>query len=485
MILFFILAVPIVLALISFFVKGLKTLGRINALGHLSVMAVTFYFAIACKLPLSLFNFFYIDALSVFFIFVITIVTFAASLFSIDYINKDASSGAISEVKARFYYALFNFFSFSMLLVPMVANLGMVWVGIELTTLASTFLVGFYNNKTSIEAAWKYIIICSVGIIFALLGTIIFYYAVSSVSAAKTLNWHEIMPLSKSLDANIVKIAFLFILVGYGTKAGLAPMHTWLPDAHSQAISPVSAMLSGVLLKTAIYAILRFAVITNNCVGPNYTSNLFILFGIISLVISCGFILVQKRIKRLLAYSSIEHVGVIVTGLGLGGLGLYGALLHVFNHAVTKSFMFFGASCVIKKYKKDNLNVIKGVLTAMPFCGVMLILGMFAISGMPPFSIFFSELFILISGFTQGRYFICGLLIALLSVIFGAIVYHLSRILFGKKPQELKESSETLSTKLSFLFLLIFMCAVGIKVPVFLNKIIMAALEILKGNYGL
>jgi len=485
MVIFYILAVPILLSLLPFFLKSFKTLGRVNAAGHLSVMAAAFYLAVTFASPLNFSNLFYIDALSVFFIFVITVVVFAASLFSIDYINRDVSSGAIKERRAKFYYALFNFFSFSMLLVPMVANLGMVWVGIELTTLASAFLVGFYNNKTSIEAAWKYIVICSVGIIFALLGTIIFYYAVSSAGLAKTLNWHEIVPFSKRLDPNIVKVAFLFILVGYGTKAGFAPMHTWLPDAHSQAVSPVSAMLSGVLLKTAIYAMLRFTVITNNCVGASYAANLFILFGIISLIVSCGFILVQKRIKRLLAYSSIEHVGVIAAGLGLGGLGLYGALLHIFNHAVTKSFMFFGAANVVKKYKKDNLNSIKGVLSSQPFCGAMLILGMFALSGMPPFSIFFSELFILISGFSQGRYFISGIILALLSIIFGAIVHHLSRILFGKKPEELAQEKETLSTKFSFLFLLIFMCAIGIKIPVFFNKIIMAALEILKGNYGL
>ncbi|MFA5008058.1 MAG: hydrogenase 4 subunit F [Candidatus Omnitrophota bacterium] len=475
-----ILGIPVLFASFSFLAKDIKALGRFNALEHFTLLAVVFYLALTSELPLSLFNFFYIDALSVFFIFVISVVTFAASLFSIDYIGNDVSGGFISEKKARLYYALFNFFSFSMLLVPMVSNLGMVWVGIELTTLASTFLVGFYNNKTSIEAAWKYIIICSVGIIFALLGTIILYYAVSCTGAAKTLNWQEIVPLAKKLDANIVKIAFLFILVGYGTKAGIAPMHTWLPDAHSQAISPVSAMLSGVLLKTAIYAILRFGVITNTCVGVNFTSNLFILFGMISLVISCGFLLVQKRIKRFLAYSSIEHIGIIVTGLGFGGLGIYGALLHVFNHAVTKSFMFFGAARVVKKYKKDNFNVIKGVLSAMPFCGVMLTLGMFAISGMPPFSIFFSELFILISGFSQGRFLVCGLFLALLAITFGAIIYHLSRILFGKKPEDLKPGNEALSTKLAFLFLLIFMCVAGIKAPVFLNKIILAALEVLK-----
>ncbi|PJC47628.1 MAG: hydrogenase 4 subunit F, partial [Candidatus Omnitrophica bacterium CG_4_9_14_0_2_um_filter_42_8] len=264
-------------------------------------------------------DFIYLDALSAFFIFVISVVAFAAALYSVGYIRKDIEKGIISEKKARVYYILFNLFCCSMLFVPAVNNLGILWVAIEMTTLISAFLVGFYNSKESVEAAWKYIIICSVGIIFALLGTILFYYAFSLSGGTRSLNWSIIAAGAANMDKNILKVAFIFILVGYGTKAGLAPMHTWLPDAHSQAVSPISALLSGVLLKTAIYAILRFGIIIIKGVGFAYFSNLMILFGMISLAISCGFILVQKDLKRLLAYHSVEHVGIISIGLGIGG----------------------------------------------------------------------------------------------------------------------------------------------------------------------
>lgn len=476
---FYFFIIPLLIAIGALGIRNARTLGRLNALGYFTILACTFSLALNFKEPFALFNFFYVDALSMLFLFTISVVSFAAALFSIDYIAKDAQAGIISEKKARGYYLLFNFFSLSMFFVPMVNSLGMIWVGIELTTLASAFLVGFYNNKSSLEAAWKYIIICSVGIILALFGTIIFYYTASTHGGIRSLNWTDIVTQAKNLNINTVKVAFLFILVGYGTKAGLAPMHTWLPDAHSQAISPVSAMLSGVLLKTALYAILRFSVITNICVGAQYSKNLFILFGLLSLAVACGFLLVQKHIKRFLAYSSIEHIGVIVLGFGLGSsLALYGAFLHIFNHAVTKSLMFFGAANVVKKYKKDNMRTIRGVISAMPFTGFMLVLGMFAIAGMPPFSIFFSELFIAIGGFLKGSYLVAGLYLFFIVIIFGAIIYHLSRVLFGKKPQEMIVAQETLGTKLAFIFLIIFICSIGIKVPAFLNTLIVESIKI-------
>ncbi|MFA5271830.1 MAG: hydrogenase 4 subunit F [Candidatus Omnitrophota bacterium] len=477
------LAVPLIIMTGTFGIKNIRVLGRLNALGYFAILACTFSLAFNFKEPFALFNFFYVDALSMLFLFTISVVSFAASLFSVEYIAKDVQSGIISEKKARGYYLLFNLFSLSMFFVPVVNSLGMVWVGIELTTLASAFLVGFNNNKTSLEAAWKYIIICSVGIILALFGTIIFYYTASTHAGVRSLNWTDIAACAKNLNINTVKVAFLFIIVGYGTKAGLAPMHTWLPDAHSQAISPASAMLSGVLLKTALYAILRFSVITNICVGAQYSKKLFILFGLFSLAVACGFLLVQKHIKRFLAYSSIEHIGIIVLGFGLGSsLALYGAFLHIFNHAVTKSLMFFGAANVVKRYKKDNMHSIRGVISAMPFTGFMLVLGMFAIAGMPPFSIFFSELFIAIGGFLKGSYLVTGLYLFFIVIIFGAIIYHLSRILFGKKPQEMVVVGEALSTKLSFIFLIIFICTVGIKVPEFLNVLIVAATKIVSNG---
>ncbi|MFH0791511.1 MAG: proton-conducting transporter membrane subunit, partial [Candidatus Omnitrophota bacterium] len=311
---FFILGVPIFLAAGTLFFRNIRIFGIINAIGYLGVLFSSVFLLgkiVSSEQIVSHLGFIYIDSLSAFFILVTSVVAFAAALYSIAYIKKDVETGTISRKKARMYYVLFNLFCFSMFFVPAVNNLGMLWVAIEMTTLISAFLVGFYNSKESVEAAWKYIIICSMGIIFALLGTILFCYAFSLSEGTKSLNWPEMLAAAGRMDKNILKIAFIFILVGYGTKAGIAPMHTWLPDAHSQAVSPISALLSGVLLKTAIYAILRFGIIVIHGPGFHYFSNLMILLGIVSLVISSGFILVQKDLKRLLAYSSIEHIGII------------------------------------------------------------------------------------------------------------------------------------------------------------------------------
>jgi hydrogenase-4 component F len=270
-------------------------------------------------------------------------------------------------------------------------------------------------------------------------------------------------PVAHILDKDILKIAFIFILVGYGTKAGLAPMHTWLPDAHSQAVAPISALLSGVLLKMAIYAILRFGIIIIRSVGFAYFAHLMILFGVISLIISSGFILVQKDIKRLLAYSSIEHMGIIAIGFGLGSpLAIAGAILHVLNHAVTKSLMFFGAGNIVSAYKKHNMNTITGVIKVLPFTGIVVFLGIFALTGFPPFSIFISEMMIIIAAFSKGSYFIAGLLLILLSVIFGSFIYHFSKMLFGNLPKNMVRQKEPLSGKLAFLFLISLICGLGI-----------------------
>jgi len=261
------------------------------------------------------------------------------------------------------------------------------------------------------------------------------------------------------LIINILKIAFIFVLVGYGTKAGLAPMHTWLPDAHSQAVAPISALLSGVLLKTAIYAILRFGIIIIKGVGFAYFAHLMVLFGIISLVIAGGFILVQKDLKRLLAYSSIEHIGIIAIGFGLGTpLSCAGALFHVFNHAVTKSLMFFGAGNIVTIYKKHNINAIRGVVKVIPFTGLMMLLGVFALTGFPPFSIFISELMIMVAAFTKGSYLVAAILLLALAVIFGAFIHHFGKMLFGNLPKGMVKAGEPLSGKFVFLFLSLLIC---------------------------
>lgn len=469
----FILGIPLALAAAALLIKKQKVLGVVNSIGYLIILllsAALFGKILFSENISSFFSFIRVDALSAFFILVISIVAFATALYSIGYIDKDVKTGAISKRKAGIYYLLFNLFCFSMFFVPSVNNLGMLWVGIEMTTLISAFLVGFYNKKESVEAAWKYIIICSVGIIFALLGTILFSYAYSLAGGAKSLNWTDMVAASSSMNKNILKLAFIFILVGYGTKAGLAPMHTWLPDAHSQAVSPISALLSGVLLKTAVYAILRFGIIVVKGAGFSYFGQLMILLGLISLIISSGLILVQKDLKRLLAYSSIEHIGIIAIGFGLGSpLAIAAAFLHVFNHAVTKSFMFFGAGNIVSAYRKHNMNAIRGVVKILPFTGIMLLLGVFALTGFPPFSIFISEIMIIIAAFIKGSYFIAGLLLLFLAVIFGAFIHHFTKILFGNAPKNMTRINEPLSAKIAFLFLALLICSAGI-IAVFINK---------------
>lgn len=465
MLLLFILGLPVLLALAAFLGRNPRAIGLINALGYLVI-----FIASCLLLPdvvptnglVTVLGFLVVDSLSIGFILVTAVVGLATALYSIDYIGKDIEQGLLSEQKARIYYIFFNLFCFSMLLVPMVNNLGLMWVAIEMTTLISAFLVGFYNTKKSVEAAWKYIIICSAGIIFALLGTILFSYAFSLSGGMKSLNWTEGVSIAGRLNKHIVKIAFIFILIGYGTKAGLAPLHNWLPDAHSQAVGPVSALLSGVLLKTAIYAILRFGFIVIKGVGFAYFGHLLTLLGVVSLLISCCFILIQKDLKRLLAYSSIEHIGIIAIALGLGTpWGLLGALLHVFNHALTKSLLFFGVSNIIRVYGKHNLHNIRGVIKTMPFTGIMVLLGVFALTGLPPFSIFISEFLILLGAFKIGSYLIAGVLLLFIVVVFGAFIYRFGEMLFGNLPHNMKVQKEPLSGKLALSFLLLLICATG------------------------
>jgi len=485
MLLALVLGIPLALAALAFAFPRSRAFGAVNALGHLGVLVAATGIASSCAgraAPLAYVRFFRIDALSAWFMLTIALVDFAAALYSTGYVARDLREGALSEMKAKVYYALFNLFTFSMFLATSVDNLGMLWVAIEMTTLVSAFLVGFYTTKRSVEAAWKYIIICSVGISLALLGTILLSWTVARQGGIASLNWSEIMGVAGKLDPSVVKLAFLFILVGYGTKAGLVPMHTWLPDAHSQALAPISALLSGVLLKTALYAMLRFAAILTRCAGSEYSGSLFIIFGVLSLGVSAGFILVQRDIKRLLAYHSIEHVGIIATGIGIGGaLGTYGALFHVFNHAVTKSLLFFAAGDVVKRYRTSDMHLIRGAARALPWAGSILIVGAFALAGSPPFSIFVSEMMILIAAFRAGTYVTAGLFLLFVAVIFGAIIHHFSGVVFGRKPEGIPAGDEPAGSKLAYCVLCIFICGAGFAVPSWFRTLLESAAGIVRG----
>jgi hydrogenase-4 component F len=342
-----------------------------------------------------------------------------------------------------------------------------MWVAIEGTTLASAFLVGFYEKDTSVEAAWKYLIICSVGIALALLGIVLTY--ASSIEllgeSSNALEWTTLRSLAPDLDPTYLRLAFIFVMVGYGTKVGLAPMHTWLPDAHSQAPSPVSAMLSAVLLNCAFYGILRFFIITELCV-PGFASDLMLIFGLLSMAVATAFIVMAKDSKRLLAYSSIEHMGIMALGFGLGGfLGIFGALFQMLNHALTKPILFFSMGNIVQRFSSKSIDEVRGVLSVMPITGAVLLLGSLAIVGAPPFSMFLSELSILQAGLTTERFAISALYLLLLAIIFAAFMYHISRMVFGRPTEGVSRGEADRLSLVPMLVLLIAILIIGIFMP--------------------
>ncbi|MGH9395923.1 MAG: proton-conducting transporter membrane subunit [Terriglobia bacterium] len=335
------------------------------------------------------------------------------------------------------FYALFSGFALTMLAACVMNNVGVYWIAVELTTLVSTFLVGFEREAESTEAAWKYIIVVSAGISLALLGTVLYYWGGTFVlGPTYMMTWSALRTAAPHVASPLLLLSFLLVLVGYGTKAGLVPMHTWLPDAHSESPAPVSAMLSGALLNTAMLGIVCFLGIMNVS-SVRATSHAAVVgFGILSFVISALFISRQTGVKRLMAYSSVEHIGVQALGFGFDGvLGTAGALYHMLNHSLSKSLMFFGAGNAMRRYETKDMGSLRQVLTAFPVTGCLWLAGAVAIAGAPPFALFLSEFTILRAGLA-GRYrwvvFVFVVFVVFLIVVFVSFLAHFRRMYFGR-----------------------------------------------------
>jgi len=430
----------------------------------------------------------YADALSAVILLVIAFVGATAALYSIGYLREDMREQDVTQGeglrRVRQYYVLFNLFFFSMLVVPVSNSLGILWIAIEGTTLTSLFLVSFYRTGEALEAAWKYVIIGSVGIALALFGTILAYYsAVQVLGTSYNLNWSILAPVAARLNPNVIRLAFLFIVVGYGTKAGLAPMHTWLPDAHSEAPSPVSAMLSGVLLNCALYGILRFYALTMPSLGPGYPSALLLTFGLLSLLVAAIFIFRQQDYKRLLAYSSVEHMGIIAAGVAFGGpLGFYGALLQLLNHAITKSLLFFASGQVLLKYETKTISRVSGVIKLLPFTGSMLIIGGLAITGSPPFGLFTSELSIFSAGFRQGYLVAAIVMLVLIALIFTGFLFYLNKMIFGKASAAGQPGEISYLCMLAMALSVLLVVGLGVFIPAPLSTLLHQAATVLGGG---
>lgn len=482
---------PLVAVALSQIAKRARTLHAISIGISLLMLAVAGYCTHVVmtdgQLTYSFLNhLFLIDSLSVIILDIVTAIYFLTCVYAIGYLQDEIRHGEIGEEKLRLYYMLLYVFLFAMVLALTVSNIGILWVAIEATTLASAFLVGFQNNHNSLEAAWKYIIICSVGIAITLVGIIFLHLSsVDVIQSGDALKWNVLLAESKNLNEPVLRFAFLFIVVGFGTKAGLAPMHTWLPDAHSQAPSPVSALLSGVLLNSAMYAIVRCLTIVNTNSGDSvYTSRIMIGFGLLSVATAAIFILSQKDYKRLLAYSSIEHMGIIAMAIGLfTPLSIFAGLLHMMNHSLTKTMLFLSSGNILQKYNAREISKISGLLKVLPITGPIFLLGLLAISGTPPFSVFGSEVNVFISIFDAGHPWLGILLILLLAVIFAGIAATLFKIFFGDCDNgEIQAGETNLPGDLAMGILLVVIVVTGIYLPDGLKDLFISAQHIILGG---
>ena len=433
------LLIPIVGAAV---LLGFGTNGRARLLalvvGGVEIVAVLrVVLAVYSSGPVQFGRYLRADALSAFFLLNVVLISGLVLVYSLDYLRNVEGERFSS---ARWFHAFLFFFVFTMVGVCLSSNLGLLWIMMEATTLASALLVGFYNTRGSVEAGWKYLIVCTVGIAFALFGTIVLYLAAikSGLSPETALDWTALMAAAPRLggDIPLLKLAFVFVVVGYGTKVGFVPMHSWLPDAHAEAPSPISALLSGVLLNCAMYTLLRYDAIISRATATNFSHTLLLVFGVLSLVTAGLLIVVQRDLKRLLAYSSIEHMGIVAIGVGLGGtLGLYGALLHTFNHSLGKTLLFFAAGNVRQNFGTLRMDRIGGLARTLPKTALALSLGSMAIVGLPPFSLFVSEFAILSEAFAQSRVLVATLFLVTLSVVFGGMLHHLFGMFFRKSKQ--------------------------------------------------
>ncbi len=383
-------------------------------------------------------GFFYADHLSALVALLTAFVYLVSAPYAVGYFRRDAEQpgSGIGARKLRKYYALTPLFGFSMFLVVVSNNLGVMWMAAEGTTLASIFLVTFYGRGTSLEAAWKYAMLAGVGLSMALFGTVLTYYAAHQVLGGESLsvlNWSVLAGSAVHFDKTVMRLSFILVLLGYGTKAGMAPMHTWKPDAYSEAPVPVSTLLATAVVNCALYALARFYVLTGLCAGSSFASQLLVIFGLLSIGIAVPFILVQRSYRRLLAYSSIDHGGIMVLGLGFGGaLGALGMLLHMTFYSVTKPLLFFCAGNAQQQTGNDSLKKAPGgLLHSLPVSGPMFLLAALALTGTPPFSLFQSEFTILRAGFAAQRIGAVIVFVVFVVAIFCGFFYHIANLIFG------------------------------------------------------
>jgi hydrogenase-4 component F len=476
--------VPTLTALVMLTTRDRRILSAIDVCSSvvLLVLAVVLAREVAVGGPRAL-GLLRVDDLGLVFLLLLVVLTLAVAIYTVGWLKQAVAVGNMKADTLRFYFALVHAFVATMVVTVLADNLGVLWIAMEGTTITSAVLVGYHGHHHGLEAAWKYIIVTTIGISFGLFGTVLIYAAAAMApgsAGAGAMSWSAIMHVAPTLDPGIVRIGFIFVMIGYGTKAGLAPMHLWLPDAHSQAPTPVSALLSGVLIKCALLGIIRFQTIAAAASGPGFPTGVWLVFGLVSVVVATPFILAQHDIKRLLGYHSVEHVGIVALGLGFGGpVGTYGALLHVVNHGVTKALAFFAAGTAIARYGSRDMRVIKGLVGVAPIGATLLMLAALSLAGVPPFSIFVSELLVIRAGIGQGHWVPIAIFLAMVVVIFAGLLHHAGSMVFGTPTDTAGREPEAWSPLLGMALLGVIMVALGLGIPATFDEPLRRATEII------
>jgi len=374
------------------------------------------------------------DKLSAFFIGLNSFIAMTTSFYAISYLNNESHT-TLYRLIYRFYHSFFHLFLLGMLIVILSNNIGLMWIAMELATIASVVLVALYQNSEALEAAWKYLILCGVGIGFALLGTVILYFATYHyLTEEQGLLWTDLLTNASHFSVKLLAIAFVFLFVGYGTKVGFFPLHNWLPDAHAEGPSPISALLSGLLLNIALFAILRFKLVLSHTEIAAFSSHLLLIFGFLSLLFAAFSLLRQHKLKRLFAYSSIEHMGLISIALGIGTpLSYLAGFLHILTHSLSKTAVFFSIGSILQRFHTQAVNQLKGLTTAVPLNGWCLLLCSFALLGLPPSGLFFSELLLILATLKTHMWLVIPLILGL-AIAFIAIFYKIQSISFSSYP---------------------------------------------------
>jgi hydrogenase-4 component F len=428
--LYAIVAVPLLATLVSLLGPGLPA--RIaTATGGVGALTLAVILALDVehgRVLHALSGWLRLDALGAVFLLATGFLYATAAIYSIGYLRAGGDAGF-----SRRYHGYLNMFGWTMLLVPLAADFGSLWIAVELTTIISALLVALERTDAALEASWKYVLIASTGLGIALLAVILLYAAgTGALGSSYVPRFDRLLAHSAALPQEPVKLAFLLAALGFGTKVGFVPVHTWLPDAHSEAPSPVSAMLSGSLLAAAFYAILRFFQVTVATGNGTFARHVLLVFGAASLVGAGFFVLRQASYKRLLAYSSIEHMGVVALGVGFGApLAIAGALLHVITHASAKALAFFGAGSILRRYDSKEVDHIVGAGTVLPFTGPLFLAAALALSGLPLSGVFRSEFQIVAGGFASPAYFWVTLLIVFVNLAFFGIIWHAGRMVLS------------------------------------------------------